>query len=61
MSKAAWKARWSLSWRIGVRSTRLLFFDYLRDINSAYPGSVASVHASSAELACEQLAVLSTS
>lgn len=33
-------------------------FDYLRNANSGHPGSITSVHASSAELAFEQLALL---
>jgi type IV secretion system protein VirB11 len=33
-------------------------FDYLRNVNSGHPGSITSVHASSAELAFEQLALL---
>jgi type IV secretion system protein VirB11 len=33
-------------------------FDYLRNVNSGHPGSITSVHASSAELAFEQLMLL---
>jgi type IV secretion system protein VirB11 len=33
-------------------------FDYLRSVNSGHPGSITSVHASSAELAFEQLSLL---
>jgi len=33
-------------------------FDYLRNVNSGHPGSVTSVHATSAELAFEQLMLL---
>lgn len=33
-------------------------FDYLRSANSGHPGSITSVHASSAELAFEQLTLL---
>jgi type IV secretion system protein VirB11 len=33
-------------------------FDYLRNVNSGHPGSITSVHASSAELAFEQLTLL---
>lgn len=33
-------------------------FDYLRNVNSGHPGSITSVHASSAVLAFEQLALL---
>jgi type IV secretion system protein VirB11 len=33
-------------------------FDYLRNANSGHPGSITSVHASSAELAFEQLSLL---
>jgi type IV secretion system protein VirB11 len=33
-------------------------FDYLRNVNSGHPGSITSVHASSAELAFEQLVLL---
>ncbi|MGE3595777.1 MAG: P-type DNA transfer ATPase VirB11 [Dehalococcoidia bacterium] len=33
-------------------------YDYLRNVNSGHPGSVTSVHASSARLAFEQLALL---
>jgi type IV secretion system protein VirB11 len=33
-------------------------FDYLRNVNSGHPGSITSVHASSAALAFEQLALL---
>src|SRR2546429_1802196 len=33
-------------------------FDYLRNVNSGHPGSVTSVHATSAELAFEQLVLL---
>jgi type IV secretion system protein VirB11 len=33
-------------------------FDYLRSINCGHPGSITSLHASSAELAFEQLALL---
>ena len=33
-------------------------FDYLRNVNSGHPGSITSVHATSAELAFEQLALL---
>jgi len=33
-------------------------FDYLRNVNSGHPGSITSVHAASAELAFEQLALL---
>ena len=33
-------------------------FDYLRNVNSGHPGSITSVHASSAELAFEQLGLL---
>jgi type IV secretion system protein VirB11 len=33
-------------------------FDYLRNVNSGHPGSITSVHASSAELAFEQLILL---
>ncbi|GAC1302608.1 MAG: P-type DNA transfer ATPase VirB11 [Steroidobacteraceae bacterium] len=33
-------------------------FDYLRNANSGHPGSITSVHASSAELAFEQLVLL---
>jgi type IV secretion system protein VirB11 len=33
-------------------------FDYLRNVNSGHPGSITSVHASSAELAFEQLSLL---
>ena len=33
-------------------------FDYLRNANSGHPGSITSVHASSAELAFEQLTLL---
>jgi len=33
-------------------------FDYLRSVNSGHPGSITSVHASSAELAFEQLVLL---
>ncbi len=33
-------------------------FDYLRNVNSGHPGSVTSVHASSAALAFEQLTLL---
>ena len=33
-------------------------FDYLRCVNSGHPGSITSVHATSAELAFEQLVLL---
>lgn len=33
-------------------------FDYLRNVNSGHPGSITSVHASSADLAFEQLVLL---
>lgn len=33
-------------------------FDYLRNVNSGHPGSITSVHASSARLAFEQLVLL---
>jgi len=33
-------------------------FDYMRNVNSGHPGSITSVHASSAELAFEQLVLL---
>lgn len=33
-------------------------FDYLRNVNSGHPGSITSVHAGSAQLAFEQLALL---
>jgi type IV secretion system protein VirB11 len=33
-------------------------FDYLRNANSGHPGSITSVHASSADLAFEQLTLL---
>lgn len=33
-------------------------FDYLRSVNSGHPGSITSVHATSAELAFEQLMLL---
>jgi type IV secretion system protein VirB11 len=33
-------------------------FDYLRNVNSGHPGSITSVHATSAELAYEQLVLL---
>jgi type IV secretion system protein VirB11 len=33
-------------------------FDFLRNVNSGHPGSITSVHASSAELAFEQLILL---
>lgn len=33
-------------------------FDYLRNVNSGHPGSITSVHASSASLAFEQLVLL---
>lgn len=33
-------------------------YDYLRNVNSGHPGSITSVHASSAELAFEQLTLL---
>jgi type IV secretion system protein VirB11 len=33
-------------------------FDYLRNVNSGHPGSITSVHATSAELAFEQLLLL---
>lgn len=33
-------------------------FEYLRNVNSGHPGSITSVHASSAELAFEQLVLL---
>jgi type IV secretion system protein VirB11 len=33
-------------------------FDYLRNVNSGHPGSITSVHAASAELAFEQLMLL---
>lgn len=33
-------------------------FDYLRNVNSGHPGSITSVHASSAQLAFEQLTLL---
>lgn len=33
-------------------------FDYLRNVNSGHPGSITSVHASSASLAFEQLTLL---
>jgi len=33
-------------------------FDYLRNVNSGHPGSITSIHASSAELAFEQLTLL---
>ncbi|MGA2562426.1 MAG: P-type DNA transfer ATPase VirB11 [Steroidobacteraceae bacterium] len=33
-------------------------YDYLRNVNSGHPGSITSVHASSAELAFEQLMLL---
>ena len=33
-------------------------FDYLRNVNSGHPGSITSVHATSAELAFEQLTLL---
>jgi type IV secretion system protein VirB11 len=33
-------------------------FDYLRNVNSGHPGSITSVHASSAALAFEQLVLL---
>jgi len=33
-------------------------FDYLRTVNSGHPGSITSVHATSAELAFEQLVLL---
>src|SRR5256886_12340736 len=32
--------------------------DYLRNVNSGHPGSITSVHATSAELAFEQLVLL---
>ena len=33
-------------------------FDYLRNVNSGHPGSITSIHASSADLAFEQLVLL---
>jgi type IV secretion system protein VirB11 len=33
-------------------------FDYLRSVNSGHPGSITSIHATSAELAFEQLVLL---
>ncbi len=33
-------------------------FDYLRNVNSGHPGSITSIHASSCELAFEQLVLL---
>ena len=33
-------------------------FDYLRCVNSGHPGSITSVHATSAELAFEQMVLL---
>ena len=33
-------------------------FDYLRNVNSGHPGSITSIHATSAELAFEQLVLL---
>ena len=33
-------------------------FDYLRNVNSGHPGSITSIHASSADLAFEQLMLL---
>ena len=33
-------------------------FDYLRNVNSGHPGSITSIHASSCELALEQLMLL---
>ncbi|MDP9087485.1 MAG: P-type DNA transfer ATPase VirB11 [Pseudomonadota bacterium] len=33
-------------------------FDYLRNVNSGHPGSITSVHATSAELAFEQIVLL---
>jgi type IV secretion system protein VirB11 len=33
-------------------------FDYLRNVNSGHPGSITSIHAATAELAFEQLALL---
>jgi type IV secretion system protein VirB11 len=33
-------------------------FDYLRNVNSGHPGSITSVHATSAELAFEQMVLL---
>jgi type IV secretion system protein VirB11 len=33
-------------------------FDYLRNVNSGHPGSITSVHATTAELAFEQLVLL---
>ncbi|HUA88748.1 MAG TPA: ATPase, T2SS/T4P/T4SS family, partial [Steroidobacteraceae bacterium] len=33
-------------------------YDYLRNVNSGHPGSITSVHASSAQLALEQLVLL---
>lgn len=33
-------------------------FDYLRNVNSGHPGSITSIHASSADLAFEQLTLL---
>ncbi len=33
-------------------------FDYLRNVNSGHPGSITSVHATSAELAFEQLVLM---
>jgi type IV secretion system protein VirB11 len=33
-------------------------FDYLRNVNSGHPGSITSIHASSAQLAFEQLVLL---
>jgi len=33
-------------------------FEYLRNVNSGHPGSITSIHASSAELAFEQLTLL---
>ena len=33
-------------------------FDYLRNANSGYPGSITSIHAGSCELAFEQLVLL---
>ena len=33
-------------------------FDYMRNVNSGHPGSITSVHATSAELAFEQLVLL---
>jgi type IV secretion system protein VirB11 len=33
-------------------------FDYLRNVNSGHPGSITSIHASSCDLAFEQLVLL---